>query len=261
MAARKTALDMAAYTLDGNDHLGTLRVFGMQSSATLVPSQGQADTDAFNQETKRKFTHNFELLIDDSGPKMTNLTLSVWTPSGSSLLGDVRSGSLSMKIPTADGSGAVDGFTWANIVGARDIMIDASMFIPAAASAVDLLTKAISGTLADRINATTLLTFGTGFAFSMPSVMGDVDFASEFEAIQTYSAKFAQQGALLAAPSGSSLYGVAFAGDGLITLAADVGHGTWGGTGCISSLDLKFSDSQLHTVSGTIELQGAPTYA
>lgn len=261
MSARKTSLSMSAYTLDGNDHLGDLRVFGLDLSPTMVASQGLAATSAYNQETKRKATHTFELFKDNSGPKLSNLDVSVWNPAGSSLLGDIKSGTLSLKIPTGDGSGGADGWQYANVVGARDVMVDTQQLIPSSATLVDLLTKAMSGTLADRVMSAVSLTFGSDLAFVFPATMGDVNLSSEFEGFQTYSTKFLQRGALATKPTGTTLYGVAFAGDALISLAATTGHGALAAVGVISTMDIKFSDGQVTSVGGTLELQGAPTYS
>ncbi len=261
MAAVKTGLSVSAYSLDGNDHLADLQVFGVDLGASLVETQGMAATYSRSQVTKISGKHNFEILVDNSGPKRTGLDVSVWNPAGSSLLGELQSGSLKLNIPNKDGSGIADKFTYANIVGARRITLDTESFIPSSTSLHALLTKAVSSTITDRDLSTVLLTLGSPLAFSLVMVLGDVGNSANRDDIQALKASFALAGSVNTVPGSTTLWGVAFAGDGLITLSGNVGHGTFAGTGCISDLTVSFGNGEVTKATGTLDMQGAVTYS
>jgi len=261
MAGTKTALSASAFSLDGNDHLADLQVFGLDLGVTSVETHGVAATYARNQVTKISGKHNFEILVDNTGPKRTNLDVSVWNPAGSSLLGELQSGSIKLTIPSKDGSGIADKFTYANIVGARRITIDTESFIPSSTSLHALITKAVSSTLSDRDMATVLLTLGSPLAFSLNMVLGDVGNSFSRDDIQALKASFLLAGSVTTVPGSTTLWGVAFAGDGLISLSANVGHGTFAGTGAITDLTVAFANGEVTKASGTLDMQGAVTYS
>lgn len=260
MSARKTALSVSAYTLDGNNHLADLQVFDMDIAATEVERQGIAAVYAYTQVAKRSASHRFELLMDNSGPGYTNLDVSVWTPDGSARLGDLKSGSLNLRIPTEDGSGLADVFEYANIVGARRIGIEAEMLVLASATDEQVLADARSATVADWTMATVLLTLGPA-TFNLPMTLTSAGHSVSRDGLQTAKVNYALRGTPTSAPSGPSLLGVAFGGDGLLSLIANMGFKTWSGTGAVTDLSLSFSDGALQQLSGTLAVQGQPGWS
>lgn len=261
MSARKTALSCTVYSLDAQDYLGELQVFGLEIGATEAESQGLGATSAYTQVTKRQATHKFELMKDNSGPKLCNLDVSVWTPDSVALVGDLKSGNVRLTVPQADGSGLADVFTYANIVGARRIEVATEAMILSSSSVVAALTDARSATVEDWNMATVLLTLGTGMVFSLPMVLGAVDHTFQRDGLQMYKANYKLKGAPSTVPTAITLYSVAFSGDGLITLAATTGAGAWSGTGVVTSLDIAFSDGQINKVTGELAMQGQPGYS
>lgn len=264
MSARATALTASAYTLDGleNVHLADLQVYGIEVSAETVATEGVADTSGFNQVTGRAATHNFELLVGGAGAKQVGLDVSVWD-AGGSLIGELQSGTLELSIPTQDGRGIASVFAFPNVTGARNITIRAEHLIPFTSGPVvprGLLTNARSTVVSDWTYSTVQLTVGTGMAFNIPMVLETAEQRFSRGDIQTYSATFLQRGAPTAVPSGTTFLGVAFSGDALITLASNTGAGQWGGTGVITSLAISFARGEATRISGTLALQGQPTY-
>lgn len=260
MSSRKTGLSVAAYTLDGNNHLGDLTVFDLDIGATEVERQGVAAVSKYTQVAKRSATHSFELSSDNSGPGYTNLDVSVWTPDGTARLGDLKSGTITMTIPTDDGSGLADVFEFANVVGARDIRIEADMLVPFAATDEQVIAKARSAVVSDWTMASVLLSLG-GASFTLPMTLTSVKHSVSRGELQMVKASYALRGNPAVAPSGTSLLGVAFSGDGIISLVADTGIKTWSGDGVVTELTVSFDDKALQKVSGTLAMRGQPGWA
>jgi len=260
MSARKTALSVSAYTLDGNNHLGDLQVFGLDIDATEVERQGIAATNAYSQVAKRSASHSFELVPDNSGPAFTNLDVSAWTPDGAARIGDLRSGSIELSIPNADGSGLSDAFEFGNIVGARRIAISADMLVASTATDETVLADARSATVSDWSMASVVLDLGSA-SFTLPMVLASVGHSVERDGLQMVKASYSLRGTPAVVPSGASLLGVAFSGDGLITLSANMGFKSWSGVGIVESLSIGFDDGAIQRISGTLKMQGQPGWA
>lgn len=261
MSARLTALNLSAYTLDSQDYLGELQVFGLDIGATEAESHGLAAVSAYTQVTKRNAVHRFELLKDNSGPKLANLDMTVWTPDGVAMIGDLESGSIRLTVPIGDGSGLADKFEYPNVVGARRIEITAETKVLSNATAVTMLTDARSTTVTDWNMANVLATFGTGMAFDLPMVLASVGHSFERDGLQMVKATYKLRGTPGTVPTAITLYSVAFSGDGLISLSAAAGFDTWSGTGVVTSLDIAFGNGQLLKVSGELAIQGQPGLA
>lgn len=255
-----TALTLASgtYALDAQSYLGELQVFGIDLNATEVETHGLADGHAFTQVTKRAAVHRFELMKDNSGPKLTNLHVATWTPDGSALIGDLESGNVRLTIPVADGSGIKDPFEYPNFVGARRIEISADMKILANATSVPILTDARSTTEADWNMANVLLSFGTGMVFDLPMVLTNAGHSFERDGLQMVKANYKLRGTPATVPTATTLYDVAFGGDGIIGLSSNVGFDTWTGTGLVTSLDISFANRQVVKVTGELAIQGQP---
>lgn len=260
--AVKTGLSVSTYTLDGNNHLGDLLMWETNVGGTAVKRQGIAATDTYTQITKRVARHTFEVVINNSGPAFSGLDISVWTPDGSSRLGDLQSGSLSLKIPVGDCSGIADVFEIAQVIGARDISITADMYIPSGSSTYNLLTLARSSTPSDWTLANVQLTIGGTTAFDVPMVIVSAVHKGERDGFQVVSVTLEQRGTSTTLPSGTTLLGVAYSGDALITLSDNSGAGTWGMTNAvIESLDISFSKGELTKMKGSLYAQGQPSYS
>lgn len=260
--AVKTGLDVSAYTLDGNNHLGDLVMFETAISGSAVKRQGIAAAEAYTQIAKRKATHSFELVINNSGPAYTGLDISVFTPDGSSRLGDLQSGSLSLKIPTGDASGIADEFEIGQVIGARDVTITGELYIPSGSSTYNLLTLARSTTVSDWTLANVQLTIGGTTAFDYGMVIENISHKGERDGFQVVSVTLSQRGTPTTKPSGTTLIGVAFSGDALITLSDNTGAGTWGMTNAVlESLEVSFAKGDITKLKGTLYAAGQPSYA
>jgi hypothetical protein len=249
-----------AYTLDGNDHLADLRLATVSGQASTVESEGLAAVWGYTQVTGRSFTHEFEVLLDNSGAKRTGLDVSVWNPGGGSLLGSLQSFDLTLTIPVADSRGIADQFAWHQIVGARRVRLVTDHML-AASGLVPMMTDMAAASLSGTVRPSVQVTFGA-LAFNLSMTLVSLEHRSERGAQQTYRAEFETRGAPTSVPTGSTLWGVAFSGDGLLTLNYDHGDGTYSAANAaLSSLTLSGSRDGLITARGTLALQGAPTYA
>jgi len=260
--AVKTGLSVSAMTLDGNNHLGDLQMWQVDIGGTSVKRHGIAATQTYTQIAKRSAKYNFELVIDNTGPGFTGLDLSVWTPDGSDRLGDLQSGSLSLKIPVGDASGIADVFEIGQVIGARDLAISADMYIPSGSSTYNFLTLARSTTVSDWTLATVQLTIGGTTAFNIPMVLASATHKGERDGFQVVSVTLEQRGTPTTTPSGTTLFGVAYAGDALISLSENTGAGTWVMTNAVlESLDVSFAKGEMTKVKGNLYAQGQPGYS
>lgn len=252
MSARKTSLNVSAFSLDGTSMLGLFQALDFEIEPTLQDGRGGADAYAFNQMTKRRSRHTFEILQDGSGQRTTNLDVTLFTVGATAMLGQLKSGSLRVTNNHGDGSGLADYDEYPNAFDSV-LEIQGQFLIPSADSAIALMGDANSDTLSDR-NKTVSVTVG-GIAYVAPMILGAVKHSVKRSDFQMLDITLTSRGSATG-PTGSNLYVTAITGDALITVAATTGAGAYGGTGIISSLDVTLQDGQIVSNSGTVDLQG-----
>ncbi len=256
MSARKRALNVSAFTLDGTNYLGAFEVLEFPIESVLEEGRGGAEAYDVNYEVKRRSKHRFTILQDGSSSRSTNLSVSAYTVGGTDLLADLKGGSVTVTNRVQDGSGLATRDEFPNAVGAS-MTISTKHLVPYADTEIAMLTDALSGDPDDR-QVTIVLTLDT-VAISAPMRLQSLTVAARKEEFLTYDAEFVSAGTPTS-PTGSTLYGAAITGDGLISVSADIGVGTLAGTGVISELSFQFDDAKIIRNSGTIDIQGALDY-
>jgi hypothetical protein len=252
MSARKTSLHVTAWTLDSADFLGLFQALDFEIEPTLQDGRGGASASAFNQMTKRRSRHAFEILQDGSGQRTTNLDVTLFTVGATAMLGQLKSGSLRILNNHGDGSGLADKDEFPNAMDCS-IEVQASFLIPSADSAIALMADANNDTLSNR-NKTVSITVG-GIAYVVPMILGTAKHSAKRSDFQMLDITLSSRGAATG-PTGSNLYVSTVTGDALITVAATTGAGAYAGTGLISSLDVSLQDGQIVSNSGVIDMQG-----
>lgn len=248
---------MSAYSLDGTSHLGLLQLFDFESDGREEDGRGLATAYEFNQLVSVGTSHRFEILQDGSGQRSTALDVSVFNLGGSSLLASLAGGSIRVRNDTDEGAAVNDLFDYPNAVGSG-LEVNTRRLIPAADLSIAIMSDALSTTIADR-HKTVNFTIGS-VQFGCAMLMNNVKHSVKRGSVQEYSARFSARGTP-SNPTGSTIYGVAFTGDGLLTLSADTKAGTYNCTGLITELEITFDRGQIVKNSGTILIQGQPTYA
>jgi hypothetical protein len=255
----KTHQDWVAYSLDGSNRLGVLRRFGMSSAGNLVDGSAGNSSVFKGCEVSRTIKHSFTLLEDASGScRATNLNLTVLTIGAVDRLASFKSGTVGMSLsgsasvrPTATLKERMQALQ-------RKFTVAGTFRVDDGVSLIDLETIANSNTPADR-DVTVLVTIA-GIAFSIPMTIETFDFNSEHNAVQEFTATLVSRD-VASTPTGTSIYAVAFTGDGLLTLASDLGSGNRSGTGLVESLSITIPEAGLMEVTGTMTMQGGMTLA
>lgn len=243
---------MSAYTLDGTSMLGIFQALSFDIEPTLQDGRGGASAYEFNQMTKRRARHTFEILQDGSGQRTTNLDVTLFTVGATAMLGQLKSGSIRLTNNHGDGSGLADYDEYPNAFDSS-LEIDGMFLIPSVDSAIALMGDANSDTLSNR-NKTVSVTVG-GVAYVAPMIIGTASHSSRRSDFQMLNITLRSRGSATG-PAAADLYTSAVTGDALITVAATSGAGAYGGTGIISSLDVRLEDGQIVSNSGTIDIQG-----
>lgn len=273
MSARKTALHMAAFTLDGQNFLGSYVTTEIDVDIEDDLCSGGATEFEKSEETKRSNTIRFELMAKFGTSAFchyTNLHVTVLELGASyDVLADVKSFTLSSKIETDEGSGVADFDKFPNAVG-RTWTLEINKMVPVGDSAETLMTN-MQDTVANRANRVKDVVFtlddgqaASAGAFSWQAPMRFHKLRHEIarKKIQMFTGSAKLHGAVTAPSSGNThLLGVAFAGDGLISVVIDSGAGEYTGTGLITECEVGVEDAKVVSIRGTLEIQGALTYA
>lgn len=261
MGLVKTARDLTVYTLDGNNHLGDIKSWEIDIQGKALKRQGMAATQAYTQNGGASARHAFEIVIDNSGPALQSTDIAVFDVGGD-YLGDLQSGTFSLRIPTVDGSGVADFFEYANVSGARDVSLDAELFIPSATTLHALLAALDSDDPADKVFANVQVELGGALEFDYPMTLISGRHRGESEGAQVVSVHMEQRGTPTAAPSGTTLIGVAYGGNGLITLSDNSGAGTWAMVDAVvESLDFSWEKHGFTRGRGSLYARGKPGYS
>lgn len=257
MSARKTGLHMSAYSLDGADLKANLQVFDFDIDATIVDARGIADEHALDTLTKRRTIHNFTILQESatSGKRATSLEIAVFTAGLTNLADDLQNWTITVSNGTADGSACRTIDEFPNAVGGRQMTMEGDLLIPSNATAIAMVTAALSDTLSDRIMTVEFEIAGVTWEAEM--ILNKCTPGAERNGLQTYRCMWSLHGTPTS-PSDSSIYGVALLGDGLLTVIANTSVDTWTATGVITSLTVKGGNGQIVENQGTIALQGKP---
>ena len=257
MSARKTTLHMSAYSLDGTSLIGYLKAFNVDINASLQDSRGANEAFPHMCTTKKAAMHRFEIVEPNGGACNTNLNVTVYTEDGDNMLGNLKGGTISAKNNHNSGAGIADTWKFPNALS-RDWNISTRRFIPFATLLDEMMDDFVTGAIS-AVDVVVALTIGVN-AYSAPMTLESLAHEANTGDFQFMSGVFKNRGAPTSPTGSASLIATAFAGDALISLAADTEAGQWSGTGIIESLDVKFEDEQLIMNSGVIAIQGAPTY-
>lgn len=263
----KTGFVTSVLTLDGNNHLGDIKMWEVDIAGTSVNRAGIATGHAYKQRTKAVAKFNFEMVVDNTGPAICGLDASLFSPMGTDLLATLQSLDIDLKIPVTEGSGLADAFAYGNVGGGREVDFGAELLIPAAQTTYGLLTNARLATPASWVAANCIATLGGVLSFDYPVTLINSSQRGEFEGNQVVRATFEQRGTPTTTPNSgnaTSLLNVAFGGDALISLAlTDKSAGaSWTmANAVVESMKVRASNGQLTMLSGTLYAKGAPGYS
>lgn len=260
MSARDKSLQVSAYTLDGNSHLGDFLMLGFGAELATEDGRGGADAYEEHEEVKRKSTHDFEVFLNNGSGARINAPVGVTVLDlNGDILADFESCSWDCRNAVQDGSGAASLNEFPNAVSSA-FGISQSRLIPASATTLAELDDMFSATPADR-KVTCAFTWG-GWIFSVPSIMTSCRHVVNRGQLDKLDTAFKTTGApTLTNPGGGSadILSVALEGDAIISIAATTGSRAYVGTGIITSLSGSISNRTLAKLRGTIEVQGAWT--
>lgn len=261
MSARKTALQFSAFTLDGTDLLAALVSANFTIDSTTPNGAGIADTYEKPVWAGGKGTFTAKLNHTASAAPTSNLSITAFGIGGTSYLADLRTGSIKVSNPSAEGKGIADKFAYPNAVGGRTIEITGTLLVPSATVLNALMTKASSATIADHSMAFTM-TIGSD-TFTFDAMLASCAHSGERGGLQELNVTL-RGTATPSSPTGSGIYGVAITGDALLSLVLDTEAGQYGTSGSplscfVSGLDISFNDGAINEATFTLEVQGTPT--
>ena len=260
MGARKTGLDISAFSLDGSDLLATLTSVSIAINGVEVNGSGIADQFVTAIWAGGKGTITAKLNHQTSGAASTNLNVTAWSVGGTSYVGDLRSGSIKITNPSTEVKGISDKWSYPQAVGGRSMEISGQLMVPAATVLNALMTKASSATVSDHTLAFTS-TIG-GDTFAVDTILLNATHSAERGEVQQLDVQLKSSGT--PSGTGSGIYTVAITGDALLSIVLDTEAGQYGTGGAalvalVTSMDITFSDGAVVEVSLTLEVQGQPT--
>lgn len=274
MSARKvsqhqTALSIRAVNFDGSNRnylsvLGILDAFEFEMDSKLEEGGGVNLYYDFMQVVKQGGRIRATLKQDGGvGGRAAGIDVTAYQSDGD-LLADLKSGTITLKNETRDGSGISDLEEYPNITGSN-IKLQANHLIPVGASAISLLSKvcANEASLPDR-NITLGVTVA-GVSWSWPGIIGAAKHSIKKGELQSYDATFDCRGTpTLPADPGNpttSLYHCAALGTGKVGLYAASGAGNYGVSGSpvpciIDECTIELNDGAIVMNSFTFLVQG-----
>ena len=260
MGARKTSLSVSAFTLDGTNLLANLTSASFSIDGKTVDGAGLADAFQDLLWTGGKGTGTFSINHWTSGAPSTNLSVTAWSIGGSSLLGDLQSGSLNIANPIKDVSGYSDVWEYPQAMRGRAWTLQGSLFVPEATTRHMLIEKAMSATPADHYLAS-IITVGAD-TFEATMVLNNATHSVASGEPQNLSVNMGSKGTPIS--SGTGIYAVIGSGDALLSLVLDTEAGQYGTggaalVGVVTSLDMKFEKNAVVSSNITMEIQGSPT--
>ena len=255
----KTNQDWVAYTLDGNDHLGTLKRKEFSSDGNIVDGAAGNSSTFKACETSMTQKHDFELLMDASGEcRATNLDVSVFTVGATAKIGSLIDGSVGYALSGSSSTRAINSLKEKSQATQRKYTVTGRFRVEDAEVLLALETMANSSTPSDRDVSITVTI--NAISFIIPMTMSNFKFSSSHAEVQEYTATFTSR-AIATSPTGSSIIAVAFTGDGLLTLVSNSGSGQRSGTGLIESMNITAPNNGLVTVTGSLLMQSGYTLA
>lgn len=261
MSDRKASYQFSAFSMDGVDLLAFLTSSDFGIGATRPNGAGIADDFEMAVWAGGKGTFTAKINHSASAAPTTNLSITAFGIGGTSYLGDLRSGSLKISVPSSEGKGIADKFAYPNRVGGRKFDVSGSLLVPSATTVHTLMSKAASVTPSDHDQAFTM-TIGSD-TFTCDMVLGDVNHKGERGGLQEVSVNMSGK-ATPSSPTGSGIYGVAITGNALLSLVLDTEAGQYGTSGTplsclVTGLDISFNDGAINEATFTLEVQGTPT--
>lgn len=221
-AARATALDLSTLSIGGSSVLTDLREASI--SFDIGEEESSLLTRAYESHsaTKRSATLKTKHVTVISAPtKATNLDVSAFAVGGTSYIGNLESGSITVEWMHGEGGGIADVYLYPVLVKKR-ISGEATMRVPATAGAM-LALKAGNSTLADlaltfSVTINSVATTFAGFLKSFEHVIATGDVQKHKISLL---GRDPDSSTFPAAPTGtSSLYATFFNGTAALAVVA-----------------------------------------
>jgi hypothetical protein len=254
MAVRKNALNVAVFTLGGTNFLGDTKSWDFQVDVTDDDCRVATDRYHTSVPVKKKLEFTIERIPHVLGICQSNLSISVYTVGGTSFLGELESGSISITTDTADGSGVSDIWEFPNAVG-TDVEIQTNNFVTDNA---DLFQLAMANNVS-AIQVDVVLNLGP-VSITLPMTMTSASHSIEEGQLQMQNVTFKLQGEPDSA-SGDAVVLEILTGDAYVTWVCDTDAGEYTGDGLITQTTINFNGAQLQSLQHTLANQGAPSFA
>lgn len=198
----KTNLHVTAFNANG-DILAKLKGWTVGTELTTEDGKGMADRFAKHIPTKRATKVSCELLhyVDTVPGSMLNID--VFTFDGSSILGNMKSATVTVSNSEAEVSGGADGDTEPNEAG-TDITIEGEFVI---ASTADIMASLIDETVANWIAnlvGTVVLSEAATVIFQAPMILTACEHIGQDRSAQRVRATWKLHGAVTTPSSGAS---------------------------------------------------------
>lgn len=248
MGNRKTALDVALFTIASTAYLGDLRTADLNIENLTVEAKSVAVRYNTAKVAKRKFTFSGQLHRTASSVRKTNLDVSVYSIGGTDWLADLRSANISITTAHQEGSGVGDAYEYPVATG-TDVEITAKMLISSSATTTIMTTAggAVSG-----LDVTVAITAG-GVTVSVPAVLSVVKHSWGVEGTQELDVTLKLRGTPTTF-TGPVLAVSAVTGTASVAYSIQTGLESYAGTALILSGQIAIEDGAI--ISETYELQG-----
>jgi hypothetical protein len=253
MAVRKSALDVAVFTLGGTSFLGDTKSWDFQVDVTDDDCRVATDRYHVSVPVKKKLEFTIERIPHVTGVCQSNLSISVYTVGGTSYIGSLESGSISITTDTEDGSGAADLWEFPNTTG-TDVEVQTNNFVT---SNADLFQLAMANNIT-AIQVDVVLNLGA-VTVSLPMTMTSASHRIEEGQLQMQNVTFKLQGEPNSA-SGDAVVLEILTGDAYVSWVCDTDAGEYSGNAIITQTSLNFNQAQLQSAQHTLANQGAPSF-
>lgn len=251
MSLRKSALNVALFTVGGTSFLGDTKTWDFSIDVSDDDCRVAEDRYHASVPTKKALTFSIERIPHVTGVCQSNLNISVWSIGGNSYLGELESGSISITTDTQDGSGVADIWQFPNSVG-TDLEIQTNQFITTNSALFQLAAQNnISG-----IQVALIITLG-GTSITVNGTMTAASHRIEAGQLQMTGVTFKLRGTPTAA-TGDAIVLEILTGDSFVAWEIDTGAGAYSGDAIITQTTINFNQAQLLSMQHTLANQGAP---
>ena len=253
--ARKTHLDVSAWTVGGTDFIGLFKNASVDIEAMTQEGRAVSQRYGLAIPVKKNVSFSFDELITSSGGgaiRQSNLNITVFSIGGTSYLGTLDSGSLKITTVCKDGSADPDEWEFNYAMG-TEYEVEAELFV---ATSATLLTAIAAAGITGLLVAVSISLGGSVVALPMTLTKGShTTGEGEF---QKQKVSLKGRGAPTTA-TGNPLVVSILTGTASIAYSLNTGANTYAGDAIVKESGFTWANSQLITASHAFAGSGAPT--